>query len=194
MVAAVIGLTAVSCGSDGSQQLVGYELDPVRVVGDLSLPDAAADGRPMSFSGAPGGLLVTFFGYTNCPDICPTTMASLRSAMTDLGDDAAYVDVAMVTIDPDRDTATVLTDYVHGFVTDGHALRSDDPTALRSVADRFGVDYVVRTAADGSVEVAHSSVAFVVDDVGQIAAVWPFGTTSSDMASDLELLLGRSRT
>ena len=73
-----------------------------------------------------------YFGYTNCPDVCPTTMADLGAALDRLDDeDAARVDVAMVTVDPERDTA-VLADYVQSFVADAHAMATDDPAALRA--------------------------------------------------------------
>ena len=129
-----------------------------------------------------------YFGYTNCPDVCPTTMADLRTALRQLGDDADRVDVAMVTIDPDRDTA-VLADYVGSFVEGGHALATDVADDLRAVADPFGVTYLVETNAAGEIEVAHSPQLYVVDDAGQLALTWQFGVAADDLAGDLEQLL-----
>ncbi len=148
----------------------------------------ANGGQPFEFRAAPDGLLVVYFGYTNCPDICPTTMADLRTALGDVGEDAERIDVAMVTVDPDRDT-DVLADYVRGFVPDGHAIATDDQQALRSVAEPFGVSYEVFTSPAGDVEVGHSSNLFVVDDTGTLVLTWSFGTSADELAGDLEQLL-----
>ena len=94
-------------------------------------------------------------------------MADLRQALAELGDDAERVEVAMVTVDPARDT-DVLTEYVQSFVADGHAIATDDQAALQSVAGPFGVSYEVVTAPDGSVEVGHTSFLFGVDDTGTL--------------------------
>ena len=146
-VAAVLGgLLAVTsllaaCGGD-DRQLVGLTRDPAPQVDAVDLPDVSNGGEPFQFRAPEGGLLVVYFGYTNCPDVCPTTMADLRTALGDIGDDADRVDVAMVTVDPARDTP-VLTDYVQSFVPDAHAIATDDQAALQSVAAPFGVSYEV---------------------------------------------------
>ena len=162
--------------------------DPEPQVDAVALPDVANGGQPFEFRAAPDGLLVVYFGYTNCPDICPTTMSDLRAALGELGDQAERVDVAMVTVDPERDT-DVLADYVRGFVPDGHAIATDDQAALQSVAEPFGVSYEVFTSPAGEVEVGHSSNLFVVDDTGTLVLTWSFGTTSDELAGDLEQLL-----
>lgn len=178
---------AAACGS-GPAELSGYTLDPPPVVGDLALPDTAV-GEEMALRAEEGGLLLLFFGYTSCPDVCPLTMANIRQALRDLGDRADRVQVAMVTVDPDRDTPEVLTEYVHTFVPDGHALRADDDAALRLAADRFGVSYSVTTTDDGSVEVAHTGTVFVIDEHGEVVLGWSFGTTAAEMTGDLAALL-----
>ena len=186
-VLAAAALGAASCGG-GDPELVGMTRDPAPRVDAVALPDVANGGQPFEFRAAPDGLLVVYFGYTNCPDICPTTMADLRAALGELGEEAERVDVAMVTVDPDRDT-DVLADYVHGFVADGHAIATDDQAALRSVAEPFGVSYEVFTSPAGDVEVGHSSNLFVVDDTGTLVLTWSFGTTADELAGDLEHLL-----
>jgi protein SCO1 len=181
-------VVAAACGGGGERELVGLTRDPEPVVDAVALPDVSRGGEPFEFRAPDGGVLVVFFGYTNCPDICPTTMADLRAALGELGDDANRVEVAMVTVDPERDT-DVLTGYVQSFVPDGHALATDDADALRSAADVFGVSYEVVTTPSGEVEVGHSSLTFGVDDTGTLKITWPFGTTAADMAADLEQLL-----
>ena len=115
----VAGVVLAACGDD--RELVGLTRDPAPQVDAVTLPDVSNGGEPFEFRAADGGLLVVYFGYTNCPDVCPTTMADLRTALGDIGDDADRVDVAMVTIDPDRDTP-VLTDYVQSFVPDAQVV------------------------------------------------------------------------
>ena len=128
-----------------------------------------------------------YFGYTNCPDVCPTTLADLRAAL-DRIDGAERVDPAMVTVDPDRDTA-VLADYVVGFFDRGHALATDDPGRLAQVAAPFGVTYEVTEGDDGDVSVSHTPWLYAVDDEGVLVMTWPFGTKVDDLAADLEMLL-----
>jgi protein SCO1/2 len=185
---AATALAFTSCGGGGGRELVGYTIEPARQVDAVALPDVSRGGEPFALRAEPGGLLVVYFGYTNCPDVCPTTMADLRAALRQLGDDAGAVDVAMVTIDPDRDTA-VLADYVGSFVEGAHALATDDAADLRAVADPFGVSYLVETNASGEIEVAHSPQLYVVDDGGQLALTWQFGVAADDLAGDLGQLL-----
>ena len=132
-----------------------------------------------------------YFGYTSCPDVCPTTMADLRVAVESLGADAERVEVAMATIDPDRDSGEALTSYVQTFVEDGHALRTADDDLLRSATDAFGADYSVTEAEDGEIEVTHTGSVYVVDDAGRMLVQWPFGTSAGDIENDLRTLLAR---
>ncbi len=155
----------------------------------IDLPDVNHGDAAFSFRADPGNVLLVYFGYTACPDVCPTTMADIVAARSQLGDEADRVQVAMTTIDPERDTADVIGAYVTGFVPGAAALRTDDPARLQAAADLFGVFYDVSTAEDGSVEVLHSGSLFGVDDRGTLVASWPFGTPASDLANDLRLLL-----
>jgi len=182
-------LLAAGCSS-GTTELAGYTRDPLPVVGAASLPDASNGGAPFAFQAEPGGLLVVYFGYTSCPDVCPTTMAEIRTGLEDLGSDADRVEMAMITVDPGRDTGDVLTNYVHAFVPAGHALRTEDDAALRAAADAFGATYQVTENDDGTVEVAHTAHVYVVDDAGRLRVTWPFGTPGADMANDLRILMG----
>jgi len=190
LAALVIG--GAACGSDDAPStLVGYRLDPPTSVADLSLPDALT-AEPFAFRARPDDLLVVYFGYTSCPDVCPTTLAALRSALRSVGDDASRIDLAMATIDPLRDTGDILPGYVQSFIADAHALRTADDDALRTVTDRFGAVYSVTIAADGTEEVAHSGALYIVDQDGVVVDTMPFGVTSADIANDLRLLLPKS--
>ena len=185
----VAALVLVACGNDKSQQpLSGMVMSPPLAVGTLSLPDGSS-AADFTFKAAPGHLLLSFFGYTNCPDVCPTTMSDIKQALKRVGSSAERVEVAMITVDPQRDSAPTLTSFVHGFVPTGHALRTDDPTALKKVADGFGATYSVEHKADGSVEVSHSGNVYIVDSTGQLIVEWPFGVGPVTMANDISILL-----
>lgn len=180
-----------SCGGTGSaepHEFAGYRRDPAPVVGDFELPDLSNDGEPFALRAEPGELLVVYFGYTNCPDFCPTTLSDVRLARRAL-DDPSAIDVAMVTIDPDRDLQ-ILADYIGGFFPDdGHALGTTDPSLLARVAAPFGTSYIITTNDDGEIEVGHRTDLYAVDDQGRIALTWPFGTTKDELAADFEELL-----
>ena len=177
-------------GGDGEPVVTGILRDPPPDVSAVALPDAAAAGAPFATVADEGGLLLVYFGFTNCPDICPTTLADVRAALSGMGAaDAGRVGLAVVTVDPERDTAELLTEYVRSFVPDGHALRTDDADALRAAATAFGADYVTEATEGGEVEVGHSSHLYAVDDRGRLVLQWPFGTSPEAMRADMEHLL-----
>ncbi len=179
-----ITLLVVACGTS---QPTGIIRDPAPAVGHLALPDPA--GVETSFVGPEGGFLLVYFGYTNCPDVCPTTMADVRSALGQIGDRAERFTMAMITIDPERDEASEVDRYIKVFVPNGIALRTADDAALRAVADGFGADYLVETSETGEIIVSHTAFLYAVDEEGKIRLQWPFGALPDDIAHDFELLL-----
>jgi protein SCO1/2 len=193
--AALLGslvLVLAGCGDDdaASGTLAGYVREPTPVVSELSLPDVTNGGDPMAFRAPDGEFLLVYFGYTSCPDVCPTTLSDVRTALEDLGEeDAAVIDLAMATVDPDRDVDEVIGGYVQSFVPESHALRTTDDAELRAAADAFGVEYSVDTNDEGEVEVVHSGSLYVVDDQGQLVLTWPFGTPVDDLVNDIRLLM-----
>jgi len=201
--AVLVPAFVTGCGSDDTtaggstttagKDFSGYTRQPVPSVQGVSLP--AADGSTVTMSAQePGGLRLVYFGYTSCPDVCPTTMSDLKRALATLpAEERAKVQVDMVSIDPARDTGAKLTDYVTTFIPDGTAVRTDDQVALRAAADAFGADYSVTTGADGEPEVKHTADLYAVDDAGNVVLIWPFGTTSKDLGKDLRRLLAGDR-
>jgi protein SCO1 len=162
----------------------------VQQVDTAAMLDGSADDAPFDFRADPGEVLVVYFGYTSCPDVCPTSLAMFKNALTQLGDDGSRVRLAMATIDPARDTSEILTGYVQSFVSEAHALRTDDDQVLRAATDAFGVTFMVTSNDEGAVEVSHSGAMYVVDDTGKLLLTWPFGVTADDVAGDLEQILG----
>ena len=181
-------------GSDHlPDKLAGVELDPAPDVTDATLP-RADDGSAFSFVPEAGDVQLVYFGYTACPDICPTTLSDLRNALKSIGKTAAgHVRVAMATIDPRRDSSVVLSGYLQSFFGDGVALRTDDDAQLQAAATAFGATYEAKYPNQGEPQVSHSTYLYAVDHTGHVVVAWPFGTTAADMAHDLELLLHREK-
>jgi protein SCO1/2 len=184
----VLGLVASACGSAAEYVPAGIVRTPAPDVSGIVLPDIT-NGVDMAFIAAPGEVLIVYWGYTACPDVCPTTLAEVRKALREIGDKAESVDVAMITVDPDRDTVDVLPVYVQAFVADGVAVRTDDAEVLAAAAEPFGVQYSVTIQDDGWVDVVHTGFLYAVDDQGLIRLTWPFGIESEDIAADLRVLL-----
>lgn len=183
----VAGTLLAACGDEPSG-FTGYRREPAPVVAEFSLPDLSNGGQPFALRADPDELLIVYFGYTNCPDFCPTTLSDVRLAAQQLDDDADRIDVARITVDPDRDLP-ILADYVGGFFDDGHALGTDDPSAIAQVAAPFGVQYDVTTTDDGEIDVAHTTQLYAVDDAGELVLTWQFGVSKDELAVDFEQLL-----
>ncbi|MEZ5406984.1 MAG: SCO family protein [Acidimicrobiales bacterium] len=192
--ALLVGAVALtSCGSDsGDSTFSGYERTPTPQVGDLTLPAVAPDGTEtqLAMKASDGKVMLVYFGYTNCPDICPTTLSDVRQALGDLGDEASNVELTMVSIDPEVDTPDVLSNYVRSFVPDAMAVSTLDDTRLREAAEGFGADYG-KEEVDGKLQPYHTTSLYAVDPEGDLVLSWTFGTTPDDLAADLRLLLER---
>ena len=171
--------------------LAGIVREPAPQVDQTAIPSLSVEGETVEFRASADGLQVVYFGYTNCPDVCPTTMFDLTVALRLLPDEMDdRVDTVMVTIDPDRDL-DLLAEYVTSFVPDAVAAGTLDPTLLEEAAEPFGVSYGVTVLEDGEIEVVHSGFLYVVNDKGELLLAWPFGTTSEEMAADMFQLLER---
>lgn len=194
-VGVVAALVLVACSSnDGADDgLAGFVREPMPRVDQVALPDLSAGGEEFELRAPPEELLAVYFGFTNCPDICPTTLSDLRSAIRRLPEaDQDRVSLAMISVDPDRDAENLVA-YTQTFIPDGHALLTADQTTLRAAAEPFGVSYQVSIDDDGVVDVAHSTQLFLVDDTGSLLLTWQFGISADDIASDLAIMLDRQR-
>lgn len=142
-----------------------------------------------AFVAPPGRLLVVYFGYTNCPDLCPTTLALVRAARRELGSDGDRIDVAMVTVDPARDNAEIMNAYLSSFTDTFHALVPASDEELRTAEAAFLASSTIVTNAQGEIEVGHSATAYVVDSGGLVRVEWPFGIDKDAMVNDFKILL-----
>lgn len=180
----------VACGSSTSE-LIGF-VPTNKSVSAAVGTEARPDGSTKEFSFVPqaGEVLVVYFGYTQCPDLCPTTMTAVRAAKKKIGPElAARVDLAMVTVDGARDTGAILTRYLSSFAERNHAITPVDEKELETLKSAFQVSSSVTTNAQGKVEVTHSGTAYVVGPTGDVLVEWPFGLQADDMAHDLRLIL-----
>jgi protein SCO1/2 len=194
-----LALLTAACGDE--EALHGVVRDTPLEVGTVALTEVTEparraggiieDGRLVMRAAADDRLLVVSFGFLNCPDVCPTTLAEIRSALADLDpSEAQRVDVAFVTVDPDRDGPEELAAYLRHFVPLHHAVRPSAEELAPALA-AFLASASVDVATDGRVEVAHSAVLYGVDSRGRVVVEWPFGTSADALAADLRVLLGR---
>lgn len=153
----------------------------------FELPDF--DGKPRTLADFRGKVVVVFFGYTQCPDACPTTMAELSGVLKTLGPDAARVQVVFITVDPSRDTAPLLKSYVTNFRPDFLALRGDAAQTQKVVRDfKVVVEKVPGKTAD-SYTIDHTAGTYLFDPQGRIRL---FASQSLDpalLAADIRALL-----
>jgi protein SCO1/2 len=153
----------------------------------FDLPDF--DGRPRTLADFKGKVTAVFFGYTQCPDACPTTMAELAGIEKSLGPDAARMQVVFITVDPSRDTAALLKGYVTNFRPDFLALRGDD-AQTRAVAKEFKVFYEkVPGRTDGTYTIDHTAGTYLFDTQGRIRLFASQSLDPSLLALDVRALL-----
>ena len=188
------GVLAACGGAASDGELIGYKPPSVTRTADVTVTEAGAD-EPFPLVADEDGILVVFFGFTNCPDVCPGTLATLRNSLRKVGDElAARVDVAMITVDPERDTAEKMPLYLGSFLERFHALVPADEAELRAAEVPFGATSSVTKKPDGTVEVSHGGTAYVVDDDGNFILGWPFGLDADAIAHDIRILLARNGT
>ena len=154
---------------------------------DFSLTDTS--GKTRSLADYKDKAVVLFFGYTHCPDVCPTTMAELAQALQQLGPDAKRVKVLFVTVDPERDTPQVLSQYVQAFNPSFVGLRPSD-AQLAKVAKDFRVYYAkVPGASPDSYTMNHTAASYVFDPSGKLRLFVRDGQGAQPWVHDLKLLL-----
>jgi len=146
----------------------------------------ANDGKPVSAADYRGRVVILYFGYTHCPDICPTTLANLADMLQKLGADAGKVRVLFVTVDPNRDTPPVMKKYVVAFAPQIDGLRGTD-NALAELARRYRIAYSVQTQP--TYTVMHSSAVFFFDPTGRARLVTLSTDDSAGLAEDVKRLM-----
>lgn len=153
----------------------------------LSLTDA--NGQPFQLSSLKGKVVVVFFGYTQCPDVCPTTLTNLAETQRLLGKDGDKLVGVFVTVDPKRDTATLMKSYVSAFNPNWVGLRGT-PDETAAAAKEFKIFYrEVAGKTESSYTVDHTAASFVFDPQGKVRLYVRHATPPADLAADIQSLL-----
>lgn len=190
---AALTLAAVTL-SACSSQATWHETDITGSLPSLDFAMTNADtGDPATGADFAGKVVLLYFGYTFCPDVCPLTLANLSRVLAQMGDKADDVEVLFVTVDPNRDTLPVLMDYTAAFGPQFVGLRGTDDQ-LAALAQRYRVSYSVTLATDTDpYEVTHGSAVYVFDQDGNIRLLMTSMSTNDpgidEAAADLEQLV-----
>ena len=197
--AAALLLAAAGCGERGASgaasggpkaSFKSIDITGAEYARKLELPDA--DGKARSLNEFKGKVVVVFFGYTQCPDVCPTTMAELSQVRRALGPDAGRLQGVFVTVDPERDTAAVLKAYVDNFNAGFIGLRGS-AEQTQAVAREFKVFFgKVPGKTETSYTVDHTAGAYIFDTQGRIRLFSRYGAGPKALEDDIRALLRES--
>jgi protein SCO1/2 len=184
---AALALAACEKAGLGGGDFKSIDITGADYARELNLPDA--EGRPRTLADFKGKVTVAFFGFTHCPDVCPTTMVELAAVKKALGADGARIQPIFVTVDPERDTAEVLKAYVGNFGPDFVALRGT-PEQTQAAARQFKVFYAkVPGKTPDSYTMDHTAGSYVFDPQGRVRLFTRYGMGAEALQADLKRLL-----
>lgn len=159
-----------------------------RIGGDFALTDQT--GRPVTEASYRGKAMLIFFGFTHCPDVCPTELSTLATAMDQLGPDAARVQPLFITVDPERDTPEKLADYV-GLFHPALAGLTGTPAQIAQVAKAYRVYYAKVTPPGASDYLMdHSAFVYLLGPDGALRGMFRPGATPEELAAAARQVLG----
>jgi protein SCO1/2 len=194
LLAAGLALAGCDSGKSGAAaaspplQFQGVDITGADYAKKLSLTDQ--NGVPRTLADFRGKVTVVFFGYTQCPDVCPSTMAELAQVKKSLGADGARIQGVFISVDPERDTAAVLKAYMASFDPSFVALRGT-PEQTAAAAKEFKVFFAkVPGRTEGSYTVDHTAGSYILDADGKIRLFVRYGGGAPALAADLKALLG----
>jgi protein SCO1 len=179
----ICSLALAAC--DSSAQFKSTDITGAPYGKSLELTDHT--GKPRRLEDFRGKAVVLFFGFTHCPDICPTTLADISHAIKQLGRDAERVQVLMVSVDPERDTPESLGKYVTAFDPRFLGLRGD-LAATKKVANEFKI-YFQKRKSGATYTVDHSAQSYVIDPQGRLRLLVRHDRIAQDLAADLRTIL-----
>ena len=190
LVPAVAGLLAACF--DNKPSFAAIDVTGADYARDFSLPDH--NGQLRSMKDFSGKIVVVFFGFTQCPDVCPTAMVELAEVRKLLGPDGARLQGLFVTVDPQRDTPEVLKAYMANFDPAFLALRPASAEQLAAMAKDFKVYYKkVEGRTETSYTMDHSAGSYVYDTQGRLRLFTRYGTGAPALAADIRVLLKQAR-
>lgn len=185
---ALLAAGLAACSSERKAQFHSVDISGVDYASDFSLVDF--NGQRRTLADFKGKAVVVFFGYTHCPDVCPTTMAELAQVRQLLGDAGQRLQVLFISVDPERDTPEVLKAYMGSFDPGFLALYADSPDKLEALARDFKIYYKrVDGQQPGSYSMDHSAASYAYDPQGRLRLFMRYGMAPKDMAADIRLLL-----
>jgi protein SCO1/2 len=179
----ICSLAAAAC--DSGPKFKSTDISGVEYGRSFELTDH--DGRARRLEDFRGKAVVVFFGFTQCPDVCPTTLAGAAEALKKLGPDAKRVQVLLITVDPERDTPALLKQYATAFDPSFLGLYGD-AAATQRTAKEFKIFYEKRKQGD-SYTVDHSAQTYVIDPQGRLRLFIRHDRIASDLPDDLKTLL-----
>ena len=180
-------LGLISACSDAKPQFRGVDITGADYGRDFPLPDH--NGQPRSIKDFAGKVVIVFFGYTQCPDVCPTSMAELAEVKKLLGPDGDKLQGIFITVDPARDTAEMLKAYMTNFDPSFLAL-IPTPEQLAAIAKDFKVYYKrVEGKTPTSYTMDHSAGSYMYDPQGRLRLYNRYGSGAPALAADVQLLL-----
>ena len=153
---------------------------------ELSLKDH--NGKPRTLADFTGKVVILFFGFTQCPDICPSTLGASAAALNLLGADADKVQVLFVTLDPARDTPAVLSKYAPAFNPSFLGMYGNEAETA-AAAKEFKVFFQKQPGNDGNYSIDHTAASYAIDPQGRLRLYIKHGETPEQMAEDIKLLL-----
>lgn len=163
----------------------GKDVSARKIGGELNVPDSSGVRRKLA--DFRGKVVLIYFGYTHCPDVCPTTLARMNEVLELLGADAANVQVLWMTVDPERDTPTLLSNYVPAFNPSFIALRGSAEQTHR-VTHAYAIQYQI-LHYNGQVLVDHSSHGYLLDRAGQVRVRLGYDMKAEQIADDVRTIL-----
>lgn len=178
-------LAVAACSAPERPQFKSTDITGADYARDFSLTDH--NGQPRRLADFRGKVVTIFFGYTQCPDVCPTSLATMAEVLRRLGPDAAWVQVLFITVDPERDTPQLLAQYVPAFNPTFLGLYGD-LTTTAAVARDFKVFY--KKVGEGpNYTVDHSAGTFVFDPGGRLRLYVKHGESAAAITDDIRQLL-----
>ena len=176
-----------ACGQ--SHDFTAFVNDPPIDIANFKL--SGSDGSVFQLDDVKGKYILLSFGYTHCPDVCPTTLAQLRVAREKLGADASKIAVVFISVDPERDTPEIVKNYAHAFADDFIGV-SGKAEEIDAASAEFSAKYKIdksNSSADASYEVSHSAYVYVIDPDFKLRLTIPFGAQAAEIAGDLQALI-----
>lgn len=175
-----------ACGDGAGIKFKGSDITGTKLGQNWTL--VGMDGKTYTPASFKGKVTLVFFGFTQCPDVCPTALAELSQVMKQLGDRAADVQVVMISVDPERDTPSVLQAYISGFDPRFLGL-TGSAEQIKAAAGSFKAYYAKVAGAKGSYSMDHSSSFYLLDKKGDARAMLRSTIGAEAVAHDILALI-----